>query len=94
MSLEVVKTEIKNEDEFQFFKSVMMQLFSQNREGTLAFIAQMNKPKQQFLKDIMTVKRIKLQGQNADVPRKIIKVKRSGKTTSAESSQKSESMIE
>ena len=92
-----MKTEIKSEDEFQFFKGVMMQLFAQNREGTLAFIGQMNKPKQQFLKDIMTVKRVKLQGQNQDVPRKIIRVKRSGKAGGGgggESPQKSERMME
>ena len=94
-----MKTDLKGEDEFLFFKSVMMQLFEQNRAGTMAFIAQMNQPKQLFLKEIMTVKRVKIMhdGMKYEVPRRIIKVKRSGKAApegGAAAAQKSESMTE
>ena len=97
--MEVVKTDLKSEDEFMYFKNVMMQLYEQNREGTMAFVAQMNLPKQHFLKEIMTVKRVKIsvEGVKYDVPRRIIKVKRSGKAAApgeAEGGQKPDKMVE
>ena len=93
-----MKTDIKSEDEFLYFKNVMMQLYEQNREGTMAFVAQMNRPKQLFLKEIMTVKRVKIsvEGMKYEVPRRIIKVKRSGKAAPPEDegAQKPDKMVE
>jgi len=69
-SLIMIKNDIKNLDEFKYFKDQVLKLKQTNAILLATTIAELPQPKRDFLNDILRVERV------LNEPRKIFKIKR------------------
>ena len=76
LTIETVKSDIKIEDEFSFFKQIIYHIRDNNPAALRTFIDQLPEAKQKYLRDVLQSQRILVNKEEKKyVARKIIKIK-------------------